>query len=306
MLAGGLLEDGFFQESEGVMSEWPAFVRHAFSAIHVLDLDEQEITRFAGRWGGLDLSTFVRALHEGEAKEQQIAAYAIGWFPSRWARDLLLPLLENANDAVRWTAALELGRMREEAAFPVLLRMAQEFLPPHTVPVEYDWYDIRHLSVARVLGSWGKQEAIPVLREALARMWQAERNRSANQDIQLWWHYQDALVAALGQLGDFEALKSLSDLPAGRSLLWAVTLVLGYLGYLTTASIVQNTIIELLTDASIQDDQTGRFALVSDVLQSRIGFSPEEAASFSASYQREYLNRWEQDAPPFGSQSEDR
>jgi hypothetical protein len=59
-------------------------------------------------------------------------------------------------------------------------------------------------------------------------------------------------------------------------------------------------------DAPKQDDQAGRFALVPEVLHSRMGYSPEEAAAFSASSQREYLNRWEQDAPPFVFRSEDR
>jgi HEAT repeat protein len=292
------------RKREQNMTEWPSFVKHAFSAVQVIGMDEQEIQQFMQRWGGLDVQTFVRTLHEGTPQDQQVAAFAVGSFRSRWARDLLLPFLHHDHAAVRWTVALELGRMREEEAFPVLLHLLQEFLPPHHVSVEYDWYDIHHISIACILGAWGKREAVPALRETLSRVWQAERDMQGTLDMQLWWHYQDAMVASLGQLGDFEALEDLQDLPASRKFLWAVTLVMGYLGYLTMAIIPQNTIIEQLMATSKRDEPAGCFALIPDLLHEKMGFSPEEAATFSLSYQQAYLNRWEQDAPPFVSLSE--
>ena len=91
----------------------------------------------------------------------------------------------------------------------------------------------------------------------------------------------------------------MTDLPSRRALLWAVTLVLGYLGYLQNSTIIQNSIMELPMDGATQNDQTGRFALVPDLLHERLGFSQQEATAFSASCQREYLNRWEMDALPF-------
>ena len=284
------------------MTEWPAFVKHAFHALHVLDMetDMQAISPFAQRWGGLDVSAFVRALREGDPHDQQIAVCALGWFPSRWSRDLLLPFLTHADPKVRWTVAEQLGEMREETSFPVLLSMLQEFLPPHE-SCEYDWYDIHHLSVANLIAIYSKQEAVPVVRKTLGRMWQAERNREASQNPQLWWYYQDALVAALGQLGDLQALESIEDLPAERKMFWAITLVFGYLGYLKSAAIIQNTIMELLMDtpgSREQDKQTGRLALIPDLLHTRMGYSFEEAAAFSLSYQQAYLNRWEQDTSP--------
>lgn len=280
------------------MVEWMESVKRAFHAIHVLDMDEdeQDIPLFSERWGGLDVGAFVRALREGDPKDQQIAAFAVGALQSCWARDILLPFLHHEHHAVRWTVALTLGRMRVEEAFPMLLRMAQEFLPPHEVFVEYDWFDISHLNVARTLGAWGKPEAVPVLRETLARLWQAEQEAPADLNIQLWWHYQDALVVALGTLGDFEALERCNELSVSRKRLWSVLLVMSYLGFVPPTALIHETIMELLASSN-QVDQTGRFALVPDLLQARLGFTPEELATLATSYQQAYMSRWEPEAP---------
>lgn len=281
------------------MANWPEFVKHAFHAPHILDTEDnkQAIPAFAARFGGLDLRAFERTLREGSSTDQQIAASAIGSFPSRWARDLLLPLLRHEHPAVRWTVATELGRMREEQAFPVLLSIAQEFLPPHAVPVDYDWYDIHHLIVASQLGAFGKPEAIPVLRQTLVHLWHAEWHRSSNQDIQMWWHYQDVIVAALGQLGDWQALSDLSDLSTERQTLWAVMLVFGYLGYCASVSVVHYAIMDLLTSRH-EENPSSRLVLVPDLLREHCGWTADQAADYSDAYQQTFLFRWEHDAPP--------
>lgn len=279
------------------MVEWMESIKRAFSAIYVIDTDEdeQDIPPFRERWGGLDVEAFVRALREGDPKDQQIAAFAIGSLPSCWAKEILLPYLHHEAPAVRWTVALKLGQMHAEEAFPALLHMAQEFLPPHDVFVKYDWYDVCHMGVARMLGTWGKTEAIPVLRKVLAHLWQAEQDASIDVDTQIWWHYQDALVEALGKLGDLESLSLITSLSTPRKLLWSVILAMSYLGYLPPGTLIHETVMELLA-SSPQADQTGRLALLPNLLCSRMGFAPEEVATLATSYQQIYMDRWDQEA----------
>lgn len=212
------------------MATWPDYVEYAFSAIQIIGADEEYIQDFSARWGGLGLANFAQALREGTFKDQQVAAFALGYSGSTWARDLLLPFLQHEHPEVRWTVALLLGDRREGAAFPVLLNMLQEFLPPHPSDPSFDgdWYDVQHIHVANILGSWGNRAAIPALRDTLAQMWQIEQQHSSNESPQMWWPYQDALAYALGQLGAFEALTDLK-LTQQRVHLWSVNLVMGYL-----------------------------------------------------------------------------
>ncbi|HEU0003999.1 MAG TPA: hypothetical protein VFQ36_24045 [Ktedonobacteraceae bacterium] len=71
------------------MTDWPDYVEYAFSAIWIIGTDEEYIQDFSTRWGGLDLANFAQALHEGTFKDQQVAAFALGYSGSTWARDLL-------------------------------------------------------------------------------------------------------------------------------------------------------------------------------------------------------------------------
>src|SRR5579883_1071226 len=114
------------------MSKLPRFIENALGQVDVLDTsgEEKSIQGFVEKWGGSTPAHFLKALREGDRGEQQLAAFALGETRSAWARDILIPYLEHEDAGVRWAAALTLGQMREEAAFPVLLRMLQEFLPP--------------------------------------------------------------------------------------------------------------------------------------------------------------------------------
>src|SRR5579872_555451 len=179
-------------DQEEMIDKLPDYVRHAFGAIEFYMIDENYLRDFSDRWGKLSLPTFVRALREGNWRDQQVSAFAIGYTMSAWAKDLLLPLLHSEYPRVRWATAISLGNQRVEAAYPVLIMMLQEFFPPD-FPVEDGWYELEHIEIAEILGSWGKREAIEPLRDTLAKMWRVEQQRSRNSDPQIWWQYQDAL-----------------------------------------------------------------------------------------------------------------
>lgn len=257
-----------------------SLVEQAFSVVRVVGIDEAAVSAFQGRWGGLDLAAFTRAL-QGPPQDQQVAIFAIGSLRSRWARDTLLPFLKSEVPAVRWAATLELAEQREEEAFLVLLHMAQEFLPPH-LPVQYDWYDVRHIDVARLLGKWGREEAAPVLQNTLYDLWREEQQTQG--DVQLWWKYEDALVYALGQLGVFNALVAMPAHP--RRSFWEITLVLGYLN---AEEETKKTRIEMALDQ--QEDSL--LALVPALLKEQLKWSDQDATCWQTMYQREYLARWE-------------
>lgn len=269
------------------MVAWPTYVEYAFRAIQVTEPDEEDIKAFAARWGGFELATFARALRKGQYKDQQVAAFAIGYTDSTWARDLLLPFLHHEHPEVRWAAALTLGEMREEAAFPVLTHMLQEFLPPHPT-VEFDWYDVQHMHVASILGSWGKSAAIPALRETLARTWQIEQQRSGDEDAQMCWHYQDTLTYALGQLGAFDALTDLK-IPPPLERLWTVNIVMGYLN---AEKAYHKKVLSIILDAPLHEELAAFLALLSAVLHEKMGLSAQEAASCIENYGQDYFDRW--------------
>lgn len=177
--------------------------------------------------------------------------------------------------------------MREEAAFPVLLQMAQEFLPPHPLPVEYNWYDVRHIDVARLLGRWGKAEAVPMLQQTLAQLWAAEQQAPQGAEFQLWWAYEDALVYALGQLGQLDTIEVL-NLAArpDRKVLWDITLILGYLG---AEEVLKKQVIEISLDAPTESPAN----LVPLLLEDRLNWTVQEAVRWAERFGQAYLARFE-------------
>jgi hypothetical protein len=49
------------------MSQHPEYVTHAFNAIRVISTEEwlrEDMEAFTQRWGGVDLTTFERVLHQ--------------------------------------------------------------------------------------------------------------------------------------------------------------------------------------------------------------------------------------------------
>lgn len=270
------------------MPEYPAYAEYAFTSVEVIGIDEEYISVFAKRWDGLGLNAFVRALRMGSPRDKQVAVFALGSTRSRWARDLLLPFISNEKPEVRWVVALMLGEMRVEAAFPALVGMLSEFLS--SLPLEDSWFVFKLPYVASLLGSWGKEEAIPALRDTLAKLWQIEQEVGEQEDFQTWWHYQDALVYALGQLGAFDALTGL-NIASPRIRLWQVTMVMGYLNAMQT---YKQTIVDILQDTSRNEGRIAFLALVSELLRQTMGWSESDAATFSEDYQRDYFGRWEE------------
>lgn len=101
---------------------------------------------------------------------------------------------------------------------------------------------------------------------------------------------------ALGRLGAFETLSGI-DAPLDRCLFWAVTLVLGYLGYALDAAMPQVSIIDLLSGERHAPVPSHRVSLVPDLLRQRMGFAANDAREWASIYQRECLRRFEPDPP---------
>ncbi len=278
------------------MSEHPEYVSYAFNAIRVISTEEwlqEDIESFTQRWGGVDLSTFARVLHQAQGDDQMVAAFALGHTRSAWAKDLLLPFLQSDDPGVRWAAALSLGDMKEERAQPVLVQMLHEFLPPPYTPLGEagpDWFEIEHLHVAHLLGRWGDVALIPIVRETLVRVWQVERDAPENinevgtQDLRL---YQDELAYALGQLGAFNALTGLDAL-APRYRVWTVNLAFGYLN---AQDRYRNNCIGLITDLSFGKHRD-LSTLLLQVLHQQVGLSVQEARAYVQGYGEDYFHEW--------------
>ncbi len=283
------------------MPTFPDSVEHAFNAIRVINTEEwlqEDIEAFQERWGGVDLLTFARVLQQAQGDDQMVAAFAIGHTRSAWARGLLLPFLQSDDPGVRWAAALSLGEMKDERARPVLVRMLGEFLPPPYTPlgeVGPDWFEVRHMHVAHLLGRWGDPALIPALRETLVRVWQVERDAPEHMNqagTQLRWDYQDELAYALGQLGAFDALAGL-EVPAHRSRVWTVNLAMGYLN---VQDRYRTTCLGFIGDPMHVQAYQGLLPLLLQVLQQQVGLSRQEATTYLQGYGHDYFRRFDDQA----------
>jgi hypothetical protein len=61
-----------FGNKEGIMPECHDYVEYAFHTIRVINTEQwrqEGIEAFTQRWGGVDLSTFVRVLHQTEGED---------------------------------------------------------------------------------------------------------------------------------------------------------------------------------------------------------------------------------------------
>jgi hypothetical protein len=66
----------------------------------------------------------------------------------------------------------------------------------------------RHCHIALLLGTWGKPEAAPAIRQALRTCWKIEQQPGSTgrpcdrvDRFESWHYYQDHMAYALGQLG---------------------------------------------------------------------------------------------------------
>lgn len=267
------------------------YVEDAFTAIHVISTEEdtrRDIADFIQRWGGIDPLTFAHVLQHAEGLDQVIAAFALGYTGSTWAKELLLPFLHSSNPQLRWAVALSLGEMQEKQALPVLIDMLQEYLPPPPSPLaEYDWFEMKHIHVANLLGRWRDSSTISVLRSTLERVWQLEQ-ASPHPRATFYWDYQEALAYALGQLGSFDALTNMA-LPPARLRYWTMHMAMGYLN---AEHQYRNVAKSILQDMHYDGTYKELGKLLLHVLQEKVGLSSQEANFFLQSFNDDHAGIW--------------
>ena len=216
------------------MSQWPAFIEHGFEMMYGESIPDEAVEAFASRWGGLAAENFQRALLEGQGEDRLLALGVIGWSDLPQAPSLLFPFLQSPEAKERWVSALCLGRMKEEAARPLLVTMLTEYLPSEQAPfLEADqaWFDEERIRVAFTLGLWDDLSLVPVLRQAYQLNVKAEQYLPDLPGIfllkQRWYLFQETLMHILGQWGAFGVLAGMA-LPPYHLRLAIVNLALGY------------------------------------------------------------------------------
>lgn len=211
------------------MSIQPETIDDAFHTLYYGGQSNEERAAFARRWGGLSEEAFTRALTSGTREEKALAILVLGKGEAATSDALLDVHLKSQEAMERWPAALVLGERRDPHALPVLLTLLEEYLPSLVHPLERDGgvYNFWRLKTVALLSEWGKDDAIPVFRQALIHAWTLEQ--AEHPEVQHVWHpYQDALAYALGRLQAFGALTNLV-LPAHHLYRWTVTLICGSL-----------------------------------------------------------------------------
>lgn len=265
----------------------PDYIENAFLAIYYGGGFEDVIHQFARRWGSLTVETFQHVLKVGEGEDKLIALFAIGYTKTEEARGLLLSFLHSTDEKERWASALCLGEMKDEEAFPVLIEMLQEGVtyigPPSEGyrgwPGDEGWFEVHQLSVARLLGEWGRLEIVPVLRQTLIKS--IALGQLGVHPADDWqFTYQRALAEALGRLDAFGSFTGL-DLPSRTLRVLMLHLVYGHILAHTNGQL-RNLQVVLDDDLELQE-------AIWTVVEQRFGFLPGERIDTLCSTGKELL-----------------
>ena len=267
---------------------WPEYMYRAIGEIYYGGGNNHKyVERFARRSGGVDLDTLKRILNEGSGEDKLIAIYALGYAHAPHVQQLLAPLLQSSISLEREASAIALGRLKDERALPTLYSLLQAPFPDPDVAMDDDFLSMisTRMTIAAILGDWGKLSSTSVLRSALKAIWQWEQQRVANPLIHdelivsPWQAYEYELSYALGQLGTFGALTGI-PFSNSRERILRVFLALGYLQ-------ARQRYHDLFTQMSYRAVQEE----VTKVLEDRFGLSETERDTCIKQFGSDYL--WE-------------
>lgn len=274
------------------MSQWPAFIEQGFEMMYGEFIPDEAVEAFASRWGGLAPENWQRALLEGQGEDRLLALGVIGWSDFPQASSLLLPFLHSQQAKERWFSALGLGRMKQEAARPLLVSMLTDSLPSEQVPflqAEQAWFDEERIRVALTLGLWDDPSFVPVFRQAYHLHVQAEQYLPDLPGIfllkQRWYLYQETLMRILGHWGALGVLAGMV-LPPYHLRLAIINLALGYC-QVAKRSEESGATYRWQDDAAFTQQLKG-------VLTQRFGIAEEEQDHYLEDARKGYLIQWRQ------------
>ncbi len=273
------------------MPSWPIKVVYPLEMmLYQSPFREEFIKSFLRTWGGFETETLVRVLDQGEDEERLFSILALGFNPQTCEQ--LRPFLHSSRSIERWASAISLGRLKEEQALAVLLKMLTEFLPPYeqyNSDGAFEWrYDIWRCHIPSLLMAWKSPMLVPFLRIALLRILHVVQAKTPEDEQKLpqaiynallseWNRYQDEIVYALGRLEAFGALVGLKGASAFLSR-WIVHLVMGYL-----YDIYPNV------DLVQWSQQPELYKEVVSTLEQRFGLTEEERDIYLNYYEEEVL-----------------
>lgn len=269
--------------------EWPKYVEQAFTDTWIYDdVYVDAVDRFIERWGGVETQHLLSALKQNYDKERIFAMFALAERPEPGIEEVFFPFLGSSSQEERWTSLICLGRLKDERVFPALLTL---LLEGHHVyfwrPVHDNyagWFHRQHCNLIRLLAAWGKEQAVPALRQTLLTVWQAEHQPGPFDgrwgcrwdDLHV---LEDHLTYALGALEAWGALTGLQLDIRHRN--WMIQyMILGYLQ-------VQLPITWTNVLGFIREDGVCDFAIKANeqnkrILTQRFGLTEEEQAAFFA------------------------
>jgi hypothetical protein len=266
----------------------PEYVYRALGEIYYGGgYDHRHIERFARRCGGVDIETLERVLRERAGEDKIIAIYALGYAHAPHVQQLLAPLLQSPISLEREASAIALGRLKDERALPALYSLLQAPFPDPDAAIDDEFLSMMsaRMTIAAILGDWGKLSSTSVLRSALKAIWQWEQQRVANPLIHdelivsPWQAYEYELSYALGQLGAFGALTGI-PLSNSRERILMVFLALGHL----QARQRYHDLFTQMSHRAVQEE-------VTKVLEDRFGLSETERDTCIKQFGSDYL--WE-------------
>lgn len=181
----------------------------------------------------------ISSLHSPHRKERWASTIALGRLKDEkvfaFLQTLLLEGFSAFDDGEKLQEAQEACRLyrrtlEAQGGEQVTLPDVWEYLRV----IDYEWYLRQRSECALVLGAWGNPVVVPKLCEALQAAWKMEQDwpdyvGQENADgPDIWYFFQDRLAFALGQLGAWDVLPSLS-LPEAHLHVARIYLALGYL-----------------------------------------------------------------------------
>lgn len=188
---------------------------------------EDYLEGFTARYGELSFDAAVGALRHNDSFDRLFAIFLLGMSDDPMQRAQVGPFLASDDPWEQWPSALCLGVARDAAVFPLICKLltAQWPTSPDYREAGAGYVKVWRPYLARLLGEWGRREAVVPLRQALLATLELSDEIWDDHDLA---EFTDEVVFALGRLQAIGALTAIQATPTQLDQ-WRIHLCVGSL-----------------------------------------------------------------------------
>lgn len=251
----------------------------AARALYLLCYDDEieidaYLGRFISRYGSLSHESAIAALVHTDSFDRAFSIFLLGMSEHPLWRSHVLSFLASDDPWEQWPSALCLGAVKDPAAFPVMCALLTAHLPSHPNYWEAGsgYLLVWRPYIARLLGEWGRLEAVAPLRQALDTVLGLSEESWYSLDL---GDFTDEVVFALGRLQALGALTGLRA-PIARIDRWRIHLSVGSM-FGRYAMLPQGTL-------QMSDQPSEALQALLTMLETRWGITREQARAALRQY----------------------